>query len=162
MLLTLHAPIIWVIVTWVQWRFIPCTACHPLTHYYDSYNGRDGVANHQPHSTVYSDADQSKHQSSASPAFVRGIHHGPAQMASNAENVSIWWRPHEHCNIPEAWRQQCWNTADITNRHVIQSDTVLQYPWLGTLTTPTRHLKPRGAYHISLVEYDSKGIWERL
>ena len=27
--------------------------------------------------TVYSDADQSKHQSSASLAFVRGIHRGP-------------------------------------------------------------------------------------
>ena len=41
------------------------------------------------YSTVYSDADQRKHQSSASLAFVRGIHRGPvnspAQMASNAE-----------------------------------------------------------------------------
>ena len=42
------------------------------------------------YSTVYSDADQRKHQSSASLAFVRGIHREfPAQMASNAENVSI-------------------------------------------------------------------------
>ena len=37
------------------------------------------------YSTVYADADQRKHQSSASPAFVRGIHRFPAQMASNAE-----------------------------------------------------------------------------
>ena len=29
------------------------------------------------YSTVYSDADQNKHQSSASLAFVRGIHRGP-------------------------------------------------------------------------------------
>ena len=29
------------------------------------------------YSTVYSDADQSKHQSSASQAFVRGLHRGP-------------------------------------------------------------------------------------
>ena len=29
------------------------------------------------YSTIYSDADQSKHQSSASLAFVRGIHRGP-------------------------------------------------------------------------------------
>ena len=42
------------------------------------------------YSIVYSDADQRKHQSSASLAFVRGIHRGiPAQMASYAENVSI-------------------------------------------------------------------------
>ena len=46
------------------------------------------------YSTVFSGADQGKHQSSASLAFVRGIHRGPAQMASNEENVSIWWR---HC-----------------------------------------------------------------
>ena len=36
------------------------------------------------YSTDYSGADQRKHQSSASLAFVRGI---PVQMASNAENV---------------------------------------------------------------------------
>ena len=47
------------------------------------------------YSTVYSDPDQTKHQSSASLAFVREIHgEFPAQMASNAENVSIWWRHH--------------------------------------------------------------------
>ena len=41
------------------------------------------------YSTMYSDADQRKPQSSASLAFV------PAQMASKAENVSIWWRHHK-------------------------------------------------------------------
>ena len=35
------------------------------------------------YSTVYSDEDQ------------RGTGEFPAQMASNAENVSIWWRHHE-------------------------------------------------------------------
>ena len=45
------------------------------------------------YSTVYSGADQRKYQSSASLAFVWGIHRGPG--ASNAENVSIWWRHHE-------------------------------------------------------------------
>ena len=44
------------------------------------------------YSTVYSDADQSIHQSSASLAFWPDEF--PAQMASNAENVSIWWRHH--------------------------------------------------------------------
>ena len=47
------------------------------------------------YSTDYSGADQRKHQRSASPAFVRGIHRGPAQMASNVENVSIRWRHHD-------------------------------------------------------------------
>ena len=44
------------------------------------------------YSTVYSDADQRKHQSSASLAF--GTSEFPAQMVRNAENVSIWWRHH--------------------------------------------------------------------
>ena len=40
--------------------------------------------------------DQRKHQSSASLAFVRGIHRWPepTQRASNAGNVYIWWRHH--------------------------------------------------------------------
>ena len=55
------------------------------------------------YSVIYSDADQRKHQSSASLAFVRGIHRDrsftgtgefTAQMDSYAENVSIWWRYH--------------------------------------------------------------------
>ena len=48
------------------------------------------------YSTIYSDADQRKHQSSASLAFVREF---LVQMASNAENVSIWWRHHVESNI---------------------------------------------------------------
>ena len=44
------------------------------------------------YSIVHSGTDQRKHQSSASLAFVIGEF--PAQMANNAENVSIWWRHH--------------------------------------------------------------------
>ena len=40
------------------------------------------------YSTVYSGADQRKHQ------WETGEF--PTQMASNAENVSIWWRHHEY------------------------------------------------------------------
>ena len=40
-------------------------------------------------STVYSDSDKKTHQSSASLAFVWGIH-----------RVSIWWRHHEGCQQP--------------------------------------------------------------
>ena len=48
------------------------------------------------YSTVYSGADQRKHKNSASLAFV--WENSPvtgefsAQMASNAKNISIWWR----------------------------------------------------------------------
>ena len=49
------------------------------------------------YATVYTDADQRRHQSFASLAFVRGFTGDrwiPAQMASSAENVSTWWRHH--------------------------------------------------------------------
>ena len=42
--------------------------------------------------TVYSGTDQRKHQSSASLAFVQGIHRWPVNPE---ENVSIWWRHHD-------------------------------------------------------------------
>ena len=47
------------------------------------------------YSTVYSGADQRKHQRSSSLALVRGIHRWfPTRRVGNAENVSIWWRHH--------------------------------------------------------------------
>ena len=47
------------------------------------------------YSTVYSGAEQRKHQSSMSLAFVRVTSEFPAQRASNAENDLIWWHHHE-------------------------------------------------------------------
>ena len=46
------------------------------------HNGRDNVSNHQPHDCLLNRvfrcrSDQRKHRSSASLAFVRGIHRGP-------------------------------------------------------------------------------------
>ena len=76
------------------------SSCFP-THYSDVIMGV--MASHSTNTTavysiVYSGADQRKQQSSASLAFVREIHRWPvnypAQRASNAENVSIWWRHH--------------------------------------------------------------------
>ena len=58
------------------------------------------------YSTIYSDADQRKHQSSASLAFVwgfTGTGEFPAQMASNAKNVSIWWGHHDDTNYSIGW-----------------------------------------------------------
>ena len=45
------------------------------------------------YSSVDSVADERKHQSSVSLAFVTGEF--PVKMASNAENDSIWWRHHD-------------------------------------------------------------------
>ena len=56
------------------------------------------------YSTVYSDADQRKHQNSASLAFVQGIHREPVNTPpNNLENVSFWWH-HEKSNDMISWK----------------------------------------------------------
>ena len=65
------------------------------------HNGCDGVSNHQPHdcSRNHSFRHRSKKRSKL---HVTGLCAGdlpvtgefPAQRASNAENISIWWRHH--------------------------------------------------------------------
>ena len=66
------------------------------------HNGRDGVSNHQPHDRLLNLLYRCR--SKKTPKLrVTGLCAGnspvtgefPAQMASNAENVSIWWRHHE-------------------------------------------------------------------
>ena len=81
------------------------------------HNEHNGVSNHQPHDvylSVYWGADQRKHQSSVSLAFVRGIHrwtvNSPHKGASNAENVSIWWHHHGWAMgwlLRVLWRKYC-------------------------------------------------------
>ena len=88
----------------IYWRQCPLWGRQFFTHYNDVTMG--AIASqitsltHPVYSIVYSDADQRKHQSSTSLAFVRGIQQVhctgefPAQRASNAEIVSLWWRHH--------------------------------------------------------------------
>ena len=89
------------------------------------------------YSTVYSDADHRNHQSSRSLAFVRGSHRGgefPAQMASNAENDSIWWRHHaydikDHGDVlPHVilypYRKSDWWQGDVYGLYVIVIDRI--------------------------------------
>ena len=65
------------------------------------HNVHDGVSNHQPHHCLlnrFSSADQRKHQSSASLAFVWGLHrwpvNSPCEWPVTRKNISIWWRHH--------------------------------------------------------------------
>ena len=50
------------------------------------------------YSTVYSGADQRRHQSSASLAFVRGFHRWPVNSTHKGpvtrKNATVWWRHH--------------------------------------------------------------------
>ena len=65
------------------------------------HNGHDSVSNHQPHDCLFNHLFRCR--SKKTPKLcVTGLCAGnspgtgesPAQMASNAENVSIWWRHH--------------------------------------------------------------------
>ena len=65
------------------------------------HNGRDGVSNHQPHNCLLDRLFRRRSKKTSKPR-VTGLCAGnspvtgefPAQRASNAENVSIWWRHH--------------------------------------------------------------------
>ena len=65
------------------------------------HNDHDGVSNHQPHGCLLNRLFR-RRSKKTSKLRVTGLCVGnspgtgkfPAQMASNAENVSIWWRHH--------------------------------------------------------------------
>ena len=85
------------------------------------HNGRDSVSNHQPYVCLINSLFKRrsrKHQSSASLAFVRRIHRSgefPAQMASDAVNVSIWWRHHEETSMVFNRIAQLCNSFTVTS-----------------------------------------------
>ena len=66
------------------------------------HNGRDSVSNHQPHDCLFNRLFR-RRSKKTSKLRVTGLYAGnspgtgefPAQMASNAENVSSWWHHHE-------------------------------------------------------------------
>ena len=65
------------------------------------HNEWDGVSNHQPHDCLFNRLSGRRSKKTSKPC-VTGLCTGnspgtgefPAQMASNAETVSIWWRYH--------------------------------------------------------------------
>ena len=73
------------------------------------HNGCDSVSNHQPHDCFLNPLFRHRSKKT-SKLRVTGFCAGnspeagefPAQMASNAENVSIWWRHHEKVR-PLGW-----------------------------------------------------------
>ena len=73
------------------------------------HNGIGGVSNHQPHDCLLNRLFRCKSSKIrvTIKALVTGFCMGnspltgefPAQRASNAENVSIWWRPHDNSTL---------------------------------------------------------------
>ena len=79
------------------------------------HNDHDGVSNHQPHGCLFSHLFRRRSKKTSN-LRVTGLCAGnspvtgefPAQRASNAENVSIWWR--HHVFIGDAiWPQIFWS-----------------------------------------------------
>ena len=105
----------WLIISKVQYHSIAgCAAPATLQL---RHNGRNCISNHQPHecfySTVYSDWSKktSKLRITGLCAWNSPVTgEFPAQMASNAENVSIWWR-HHACPANEKCRMASDHTA---------------------------------------------------
>ena len=79
------------------------------------HNGRDGVSNHLPHDCLLNRLFRRRSKTTSKPR-VTGLCAGispetgefPAQMASNAENVSIWWRYRDACPYHH------WSNTSIT------------------------------------------------
>ena len=85
------------------------------------HNGRDGVSNHQPYDCLLNRLFGHRSKKT-SKLRVTGLCEGnspgtgefPAQMASNAENIPIWWRHHAK-EIPRAFVTRGWKYSDCSN-----------------------------------------------
>ena len=79
------------------------------------HNGPDGVSNHQPHDCLLNRLFGHRSKKTLK-LRVTGLCVGnspetgefPAQMASNAENASIWWRHHALCHREQRVEIQEW------------------------------------------------------
>ena len=95
-----------------------------------SYNGHDSVSNHQPHDCLLNRLFR-RRSNKISKLRVTGLcawnspetGEFPAQMASNAENVSIWWRLHGNATIPFWTRLMYHDWKDFFPRLYIASKT---------------------------------------
>ena len=103
------------------------------------HNRRDCVSNHQPHDCLLNRLFKRRSKKTSKlrvTGFCAGKSPGtgefPAQMASNAENVSIWWRHHD---APRTIRHLTHNKADqisllvlmYESRHKNSKDLL---PWI--------------------------------
>ena len=84
-------------VALLQWRGVTLEWPH---------NGQDSVSNHQPHDCLLRHRSKKTSKLRVTGLCARnspGTGKFPAQRASNAENVSIWWRHHDHWGIWITW-----------------------------------------------------------
>ena len=69
------------------------------------YNWRHGYSNHQPNDCLLNHLFR-RWSKKTSKLLVAGLCEGNSPMASNTENVSIWWR-HHGCSLPLKLERLC-------------------------------------------------------
>ena len=87
------------------------------------HNGYDNVSNHQPHDCLLNRLFR-RRSKKTSKLRVTGLCAGnspgtgefPAQMASYAENISIWWHHHERGKCAIWWRHHVFHPGFGCNR----------------------------------------------
>ena len=95
-------------VRYFVWSLVTNAHKIPLVPLQWHHNGRNGISNHQPHDCLLNWLFRRRWKTT-SKLRVTGLCEGnspvtgefPAQMASNAENVSIWWRHHVILFFPD-------------------------------------------------------------
>ena len=113
------------------------------------HNEHDSVSNHQPHDCLLNRLFGRKSKKT-SKLRVTGLCAGnspgtgefPAQRASNAENVSIWWRHHVHlfvCVQISVTKSALWDiclihcgfceTANFVTTRVVLPHKPVLFPW---------------------------------
>ena len=106
------------------------------------HNDHAGVSNHQPHGCLLNRLFRRKSKKT-SKLHVTGLCAGnspgtgefPTQMASYAENVSIWWRQHEILqNLLTLWTSSVFFCAHYAQTNFVTNvDQVLQHRYVITL-----------------------------
>ena len=127
------------------------------------HNGRDGVSNHQPHECSFNRLFR-RRSKKTSKLRVTDLCAGnspvtgefPAQRASNAENISIWWRHHVRSIYPMEgeWQFQCiygkrtLSTLTLVGHRLAQC--WLQYEsWSFKISLSFNDFSVRGSNHIT-------------
>ena len=126
----------WTIKLFSSWFIVWCNSISNSTHFNDVIIGAKAsqiTSLAIVYSAVYSGADQRKHQSSASLAFVRGIHRGPV-------------------NSPHKWQ--------VTRKMFPFGDVIMQHNSCG-LITPTGRSCP-GRYQMEFIMWISPDPWYRV
>ena len=114
----------WIGTAWIGTKLLPLRWRH---------NERDSVSNHQPHDCLLNRLFR-RRSKKTSKLRVTGLCVGnspgtgefPAQMASYAENVSIWWRHHTRCGMETISSSRGESTS---HRQILLS----RNQWCGTL-----------------------------